>query len=83
MSVVVVFVCVFVVVVVVVVFVCVCQSWFSHVLVASHCSPRVKFMLEILSALKTNNSRKIPNYDPSVLEHMKKLLRSLLRSSGG
>jgi len=45
-------------------------------------SPRVKFMLETLSALKTNNARKIPNYDPSVLEHMKKLLRNLVRSSG-
>ena len=39
-------------------------------------------MLETLSALKTNNARKIPGYDPSVLERMKKLLRSLVRMSG-
>ena len=42
----------------------------------------MKFMLETISALRTNNARKIPNFDPSLLEHMKKLLRGLLRSSG-
>lgn len=39
-------------------------------------------MLETISALRTNNARKIPNYDPSLLEHMKKLLKALLRTSG-
>ncbi len=39
-------------------------------------------MLETISALKTNNARKIPNYDPSLLEHMKKLLRGSIRSTG-
>ncbi len=40
-------------------------------------------MLDTISALRTNNARKIPNFDPSLLEHMKKLLRGLVRSAGG
>lgn len=43
---------------------------------------RVRFMLDTIAALRTNNARKIPNYDPSLLEHMKKLLRGLVHSSG-
>ena len=43
---------------------------------------RVKFMLETISALRTNNTRKIPNHDPTLLEHMKRVLRGLLRSAG-
>ena len=39
-------------------------------------------MLDTIAALKTNNARKIPNYDPSLLEHMKRLLRGSLRSNG-
>ena len=39
-------------------------------------------MLETITALKTNNSRKIPNYDPSLLEHMRRLMRALLHSKG-
>ena len=39
-------------------------------------------MLETISALRTNNARKIPNYDPSLMEHMKKLLRGLLKATG-
>ena len=39
-------------------------------------------MLDTISALRTNNARKIPNYDPSLLEHMRKLLRRLVRSTG-
>ena len=39
-------------------------------------------MLDTISALKTNNARKIPNYDPSLLEHMKRLLRGILRTTG-
>jgi nucleolar MIF4G domain-containing protein 1 len=41
-------------------------------------SSRMKFMLETISALRTNNARKIPNYDPSNVEHMLKVLRGLL-----
>ena len=43
---------------------------------------RTRFMLETIAALRTNNARKIPNYDPSLLEHMKKLLRGIVHSSG-
>ena len=42
----------------------------------------MRFMLDTISALRTNNARKIPNYDPSLLEHMRKLLRGLVRSTG-
>ena len=42
----------------------------------------MRFMLDTIAALRTNNARKIPNYDPSLLEHMKKLLRGLVHSSG-
>nr|CAD7198380.1 unnamed protein product [Timema douglasi] len=40
---------------------------------------RVKFMLDILLAIKNNNVSKIPNYDTSHSEHLKKLLRGFLR----
>ena len=39
---------------------------------------RMRFLLQVVSAVRTNNSRKIPQYDPSLLEHKKKLLRGLL-----
>lgn len=39
---------------------------------------RVKFMLDILLAIKNNNMTKIPNYDPSLGEHFKKLLKALI-----
>ena len=45
-------------------------------------SSRTRFMLDTIAAIKTNNVRKIPNYDPSLLEHMKKVLRGLIRSKG-
>ena len=32
-------------------------------------------------AIKNNNMRKIPNYDPSHLDHLRKLLHSYTRSS--
>jgi len=40
---------------------------------------RVQFMLEILLAVKNNNFTKIPNYDPSHFEHLKKILKSFIR----
>nr|CAD7447295.1 unnamed protein product [Timema bartmani] len=40
---------------------------------------RVKFMLDILLAIKNNNVSKIPNYDTSHSEHLKKLLKGFLR----
>ena len=42
-------------------------------------SSRVQFMLEVLMAIKNNNMAKIPNYDPSHFDRLKKSLRSLIR----
>merc|ERR1712179_738209 len=39
----------------------------------------VNFMLEVLMAIKNNNVNKIPNYDPSHFEHLKKCLKTHLR----
>lgn len=44
-------------------------------------SSHVKFMLETLMAIKNNNMRKIPNYDPEPLEHLKKVARGILRGT--
>lgn len=38
-------------------------------------------MLEIISNLRNNNLRKIPGYDPSKIEHLRKVLRSVIRES--
>ena len=40
---------------------------------------RTKFMLEILLAIKNNNVKKIPNYDPSHQQHLQKIIKSFLR----
>lgn len=42
-------------------------------------SPRLKFMLDILTAIKNNNVTKIPNYDTTYSEHLKKLIKSFIR----
>lgn len=42
------------------------------------CSSRIKFMLDVLLAIKNNNMSKIPQYDPSRIEHLKKILRSFI-----
>ena len=39
---------------------------------------RVSFMLDIINAIKNNNMRKIPNYDPAELEHLLKVFRALV-----
>ncbi|XP_046821274.1 nucleolar MIF4G domain-containing protein 1 homolog [Vespa crabro] len=39
---------------------------------------RVKFMLDVLMAIKNNNVSKIPQYDPSHTEHLKKLMKSFI-----
>ena len=36
-------------------------------------------MLDVLLAIKNNNMRKIPNYDPTHLDHMRKMLRTYVR----
>lgn len=40
---------------------------------------RVKFMLETLTVIRNNNIYKIPDYDPSIIEHSKKILRGFVR----
>lgn len=35
-------------------------------------------MLDVLLAIKNNNVNKIPQYDPSVAEHLRKVLKTLL-----
>ncbi|XP_046363929.2 nucleolar MIF4G domain-containing protein 1-like [Haliotis rufescens] len=49
---------------------------------ASQDKSRVRFMLDILLAIKNNNMRKIPNYDPDHLEHLRKLIRNYIRDGG-
>uniref|UniRef100_A0A1B6CQN6 MI domain-containing protein n=1 Tax=Clastoptera arizonana TaxID=38151 RepID=A0A1B6CQN6_9HEMI len=39
---------------------------------------RVRFMLDILLAVKNNNMAKIPQYDPSYSEHLKKLIKTMI-----
>ncbi|KAL7306624.1 hypothetical protein TKK_0001305 [Trichogramma kaykai] len=40
---------------------------------------RLQFMLEVLMAIKNNDMRKIPQYDPTRAEHLKKIIKSFLR----
>lgn len=35
-------------------------------------------MLDILLAIKNNNMSKIPQYDPTRIEHLKKILKSFI-----
>ncbi|XP_070582668.1 nucleolar MIF4G domain-containing protein 1 [Erythrolamprus reginae] len=42
---------------------------------------RICFMLEIMLALKNNDVRKIPGYDPEPVENLRKLLRTLTHNS--
>lgn len=43
-------------------------------------SSRVMFMLDILLAIKNNNMTKIPQYDQSIVEHFRKLLKQFVRA---
>ncbi|XP_032455421.1 nucleolar MIF4G domain-containing protein 1 homolog [Nasonia vitripennis] len=40
---------------------------------------RIQFMLEVLLAIKNNNMNKIPQYDQSYVEHLKKIIKTLIR----
>lgn len=44
---------------------------------------RVRFMLETMLALKNNDMRKIPGYDPEPVEKLRKLQRTLIQRSAG
>ena len=39
-------------------------------------SSRMKFMLDVITHIKNNNMRKIPNYDHTRIETLKKLQRT-------
>ncbi|KAH7962444.1 hypothetical protein HPB52_016088 [Rhipicephalus sanguineus] len=43
---------------------------------------RKRFMMDILNAVRNNNIQKIPNCDPSMVEHASKVLRGLFRKVG-
>ncbi|RUS85831.1 hypothetical protein EGW08_006383, partial [Elysia chlorotica] len=43
---------------------------------------RIRFMLDILMAVRNNNMNKIPNYDPSHVEHLKKITKNFIRGQG-
>uniref|UniRef100_A0A8C3HYK9 Nucleolar MIF4G domain-containing protein 1 n=1 Tax=Chrysemys picta bellii TaxID=8478 RepID=A0A8C3HYK9_CHRPI len=43
---------------------------------------RIRFMLETMLALKNNDMRKIPGYDPEPVEKLRKLQRTLVHNSG-
>ncbi|XP_043276186.1 nucleolar MIF4G domain-containing protein 1 [Venturia canescens] len=40
---------------------------------------RIKFMLDVVLAIKNNNMSKIPQYDPTHVEHLKKIMKTFLR----
>lgn len=42
-------------------------------------SSRVTYMLDVLMAIKNNNMTKIPQYDASLVEHFRKLLKQFVR----
>lgn len=40
-------------------------------------SARLKYMLDVLTAIKNNNVNRIPNYDPALAEHLRKILKTV------
>ncbi|XP_068160210.1 nucleolar MIF4G domain-containing protein 1 isoform X2 [Antennarius striatus] len=48
-----------------------------------HDQTRVRFMLETMLALKNNDMRKIPGYDPEPVERLRKLQKTLIHRSSG
>lgn len=39
-------------------------------------------MLDVIDALRNNNLRKIPQYDPSLVENARKQMRAILKTRG-
>lgn len=39
----------------------------------------MRFLLDVLTAIKNNNMTKIPNYDDSYSEHLKKIMKGFIR----
>ncbi|KAI0224685.1 Nucleolar MIF4G domain-containing protein 1 [Lamellibrachia satsuma] len=42
---------------------------------------RLTYMLDILMAIRNNNMRKIPNYDPTHVDHLRKIMHNCQRGS--
>ncbi|XP_063536934.1 nucleolar MIF4G domain-containing protein 1 homolog [Cydia strobilella] len=55
------------------------QKQASAVQGSDQAGSRIKFLLEVLMAVKNNNLNKIPNYDPSFVEQLKKTVRGIIR----
>lgn len=49
------------------------DGWFSLLFC------KIRFMLETMLALKNNDMRKIPGYDPEPVERLRKVQRALVR----
>ena len=39
---------------------------------------RIAFMLEVMNSIKNNNPSKVPSYDPTHVEHLKKAMKGLI-----
>nr|XP_049702037.1 nucleolar MIF4G domain-containing protein 1 homolog [Helicoverpa armigera]XP_049702043.1 nucleolar MIF4G domain-containing protein 1 homolog [Helicoverpa armigera] len=55
------------------------QARVSKLSDSSAAGSRIKFLLEVLLAVKNNNLTKIPNYEPTYCEHLKKMTRTIVR----
>lgn len=43
-------------------------------------NPRLRFMVDILNAVKNNNTQKLPQYDPELAENLRKRLKAMLKN---
>ncbi|EDW78805.1 uncharacterized protein Dwil_GK12640 [Drosophila willistoni] len=43
-------------------------------------NPRLRFMVDILNAVKNNNMSKLPQYDPQLAENLRKRLKAMLKN---
>ncbi|BFF99005.1 nucleolar MIF4G domain-containing protein 1 homolog [Drosophila madeirensis] len=43
-------------------------------------NPRLRFMVDILNAVKNNNMNKLPQYDPELAENLRKRLKAMLKN---
>ncbi|KAH8342542.1 hypothetical protein KR067_002179, partial [Drosophila pandora] len=43
-------------------------------------NPRLRFMVDILNAVKNNNTQKLPQYDPELADNLRKRLKAMLKN---
>uniref|UniRef100_A0A6P4G0F7 Nucleolar MIF4G domain-containing protein 1 homolog n=1 Tax=Drosophila rhopaloa TaxID=1041015 RepID=A0A6P4G0F7_DRORH len=43
-------------------------------------NPRLRFMVDILNAVKNNNMQKLPQYDPELADNLRKRLKAMLKN---